>query len=91
MWHRAANDSSVKPAEADRTLSGKYVYIRKNFIETPTLDMDGEKIGTHWEYDEMAIPLDDWEAFQTAMGADERSRDNAANIDYLAMMSDIEL
>ena len=64
MWIKSSNSDSVKPAEIDRTSSAAVVYVRKDFREVPSLDMDGEQTGTHWEYMENAVPVEDWETYE---------------------------
>lgn len=63
-WRKAANSDSVKPAAIDTTTSRKSVFVRKDFEEVPTLDEDGVRIGTHWEYMEQKIPKEDWEIYE---------------------------
>ena len=84
MWRIIENSNNIKPDEIDTISSKDYAYIRKDFIEVPTLDTEGEKIGTHWQYMENKINKKDWELYQSIMS-------NMANIDYLAMMTGIEL
>lgn len=63
-WKKAANSDSVKPAAIDATTSRKFVFVRKDFEEVPTIDQDGEQIGTHWEYMEQKIQKEDWEIYE---------------------------
>lgn len=66
-WRKAENSDSTKPAEIDRTASRKFVYVRKDFEEVPTLEQDGKQTGTHWEYMEKKIPKEDWETYEQVM------------------------
>lgn len=92
MWKLAENSSDIKPAEIDRESSSSVVYVRKDFEEVPNVDPEGQEAeGHHWRYLECAVPKDDWDAFETAMIADEKSDTNAADIEYIAMMTDVDL
>ena len=63
MWKTAENGDSVKPSEIDRTSSSVYVYVRKDFEELPSYDIDGEQVGTHWRWLETTIPVEDWDMY----------------------------
>ena len=91
MWRHAENGSSVKPAEIDRETSKKVIIVRKNFTEVPTIDEDGTEAGTHWEWDEISVPREDWEIFESAQTANDTAEQNRADIAYIAMMADIDL
>ena len=91
MWKRSSNSDSVKPAAVDKTLSATHVFVRKDFEEVPSYDEQGEEAGTHWEYMETLVPVDDWDAFEMAMNAEKVGADNSADIAYIAMMADIDL
>ena len=84
MWRLSENSDSVKPIDVDKTSSSKVVYVRKDFEELPTLDMDGEQVGTHWRYMENAIPKESWDAYELQMK-------NMADIEYLSMMTDVDM
>lgn len=82
MWYNA--ESTAKPAVLDTTSSKKYNYITRNVhTEQRTDEQTGENY-TVWLYEEMKIPKDSWELYKAV----ER---NTANIDYIAMMTDVEL
>ena len=92
MWKLVENSDSVKPAEIDRTSSDAVVYVRKDFVEVPNVDPEGgEGEGTHWRDLENAIAKEDWESYEKALQAESKSEDNAADIAYIAMMTDIDL
>lgn len=84
MWRLTQNSDSVKPLDVDTESSSKYVYVRKDFEEIPMLDQDGEQIGTHWQYMENKVPKDGWDVYELQMR-------NAADIEYLSMMTDVNL
>ena len=91
-WRLSENSSSVKPEEVDKTSSRKNVYVRKDFVEVPTLDMDGQETGeTHWQYMEMTVLKADWEVYETAINTTDLAEQNEADIAYIAMETGIEL
>ena len=70
-----------KPAEVDTTSSSTVVYVRKN-IEQFTREEDGETV-TLWRYDEAQMTREEYAIY--------KGEDNAAKIEYVAMMADIDL
>lgn len=83
-WHTSENGSNIKPPAIDDTSSKAYIIVRKQFEEVPTYDEDHQEIGTHWRYQELFVPRENYEAFQQA-------ETNKADIAYIAMMADIDL
>lgn len=82
MWYEA--EATERPIMLDTTSSKVYNYVRKNVTETQHTDeMTGETY-TVWVFEEMKIPKDSWALYKAV----ER---NTANIDYIAMMKDVEL
>lgn len=81
MWYYA--EGKERPAIVDETSSKKYVYIRRNIEEFEREDDMGEtETFYHWE--EQKIPKEDYPIYQRVVT-------NTANIDYIAMMADIDL
>lgn len=77
-------ESNERPSELDKTSSKVYNYIRRNIAEKTRKDeMSGDSI-VYYEYEECKILKADWALY-------EGVSDNTANIDYLAMMTGIEL
>lgn len=62
-WYKSSNSDNTKPSEIDETSSKVVVYVRKDFVEVPTLDIDGKENGTHWEYMEKKVKKEDWEIY----------------------------
>lgn len=89
MWVKA--ESTVRPEEIDKTSSAKYVLIRKDIQEVPAYDSEGKEEGTKFEYLENAVLKSDWDTYEAAMEAKQTGNDNSADIEYIAMMSDIDL
>lgn len=80
MWYRNENGSNVKPESVDSTSSKQYVYIRKDFEEVAST----EEIPAHWTWMELKIRKEEYPVYLQA-------ETNAANIDYIAMMTDVEI
>lgn len=92
MWRIVENSTNVKPEAVDKTTSQAVVYVRKEFEEVPNVDPEGGTAqGTHWRYLEQEVPVGDWDVYEKALEADAKSEANAANIEYIAMMADIDL
>lgn len=80
MWTRSENGSLTKPADIDTTSSKVYNTVRKDFEQVEAT----EEIPAHWTWVELKVRKEDWETYQQAAI-------NAANIDYIAMMMDVEI
>ena len=81
-WYEGT--SSVYPSLVDTTSSKKWVYVRRNIEEHEREDeQTGLKI-LFYSYEEMKIPKENYPIY-------ELEAQNAANLDYLAMMNDIDL
>lgn len=63
MWRNSSSSGGVKPKALDTESSKVVVYVRKDFVEVPSCDIDGKESGTHWEFLENAIPKEDWETY----------------------------
>lgn len=81
MWITA--EATFEPDAVDITTSKVYNYVRRNIREEQREDEEGNSY-TVWVYEEMRVAKDEWEPYKSV----ER---NIANIDYIAMMSDIEI
>ena len=62
IWYTSENSSAEKPAEIDKTSSKVYNYIRKDFVEIPAQESEGEEDmffpgfgSAHWQYQEAKI------------------------------------
>ena len=83
-WYKSSNASSVRPAAQDTTSSQKWNYARKGFRRVAAQEVDGQAIPEHWEWMELRVAKTNWETYL-------QGETNAANIDYIAMMADIEI
>lgn len=81
MWITA--EANYKPNTVDIATSKVYNYIRRNIHQEQREDDEG-KIYTVWVYEEKKISKENWELYKAV----ER---NSANIDYIAMMTDVEI
>ena len=81
MWITA--EATFEPDAVDITTSKVYNYVRRNIHEEQREDEEGNSY-TVWVYEEMRVAKDEWELYKSV----ER---NTANIDYIAMMSDVEI
>lgn len=82
MWY--IGESTEYPILKDDTSSCNWIYVRRNVrTEQRTDEATGETV-TVYIFEEMKVPRDEWELYKAV----ER---NAANIDYIAMMSDIDI
>ena len=82
MWYRNENGSDVKPNVIDKTTSGKFVYVRKDFV----LIEATEDIPAHWQWMETKIPVDDWEIYAKAIDHDTALDDVYSALTELAEM-----
>lgn len=74
-----------RPLVTDETSSKKWVYIRRNIEEFEREDETDPTIKEKfYKWEEMKIPKENYPIYELEV-------QNAANLDYLAMMSDIDL
>ena len=57
-WKHVEGYQTSRPKEVDLESSPTTAYMRKNIKEVPN---EGE--GTHWEYDEIQMPREDFAAY----------------------------
>lgn len=82
MWYNV--ESTTQPSMIDTTTSRNWIYVRKDIhTEEREDEVTGEKMAV-WVWKEIKIARENWELYKAV----ER---NTANIDYIAMMSDIEI
>ena len=69
IWYTSENSNAEKPAEIDKTSSKVFNYIRKDFVEIPAQESEGEEElfpglnSAHWQYQEAKIRKKDWDNF----------------------------
>lgn len=82
-WYYA--EGRDRPLVTDETSSKKWVYIRRNIEEFEREDETDPTIKEKfYKWEEIKIRKEDYPIYQLEV-------QNAANLDYLAMMSDIDL
>lgn len=82
MWYYA--ESNEHPQTVDSISSKNWVYVCRNIEEHERVDeMTGDTV-TYYTFEEMKIPKENYPIY-------ELETQNAANIDYIAMMNDIDL
>ena len=83
MWYYA--EGKERPEIVDKISSKKWVYIRRNVEEFEREDETNPTIKEKfYKWEEMKIRKEDYSIYQLEI-------QNAANLDYLAMMNDIDL
>lgn len=70
IWYTSENSSAEKPAEIDKTSSKVFNYIRKDFVEIPAQESEGEDDmffpgfgSAHWQYQEAKIKKSEYAQF----------------------------
>ena len=80
-WYEGT--SSVYPSLVDTTSSKKWVYVRRNIEEHEREDDEGIK-EKFYRWEEQKICKENYPIYELEV-------QNAANLDYIAMMSDIDI
>lgn len=103
VWETVTGSQESRPEAIDKTSSGKYVYLRRNFQR---ITRTNENSGTVvlWQYEEAKVTQEEYAQYDTVVMeivqaeldsmASEQAEHNAAmlaNIEYIAMMADIDL
>ena len=84
------SQSSVKPELVDTTSSKTTVYIRKNIVENKKTDeMSGEQI-VFYEYEEAKLTKAEYQEYLKELEIIDIQKQRA-DIDYIALMSGIDL
>ena len=84
MWYYSENGDATRPDLVDDTSSRAYVYVRRNLTFVAESGEGEELRPAHWTYEEMKVPREVWPVYEQTM-------QNTANIDYLAMMTGIDI
>lgn len=87
MWKIA--ESTIKPETLQIIEDEKLVYIRKD-IHQITRQHDEQEY-TLYQYYENCMPLEDWKIYEDIYLNSLDIVKNRANIDYVAMMTDVEI
>ena len=102
-WKTVTGSQEERPLVIDKTSSGKYVYLRRNIERITKEESQGNQVQL-WQYEEAAIPQDEYAPYDTvvmeivqaelsnfAMVQAEQTAIIQANVEYIAMMADIDL
>lgn len=84
------SESTISPPLIDTISSKKVVYIRKDIVEGQRTDELTGETCTYYEYDEAKIPKAEYEKYLREMESWE-SQQQRADIDYIALMTGIDL
>ena len=84
------SQSSVKPELVDTTSSKTTVYIRKNIIEKEIMDKETGDSTTYYEYDEAKLTKEEYQEYLKELEIIDIQKQRA-DIDYIALMSGIDL
>lgn len=84
--------SSIKPELIDTTSSKSTVYLRKNIVEVERNDMndDSSASTTFYEYDEAKLTKQEYQEYLKELEIIDIQKQRA-DIDYIALMSGIDL
>ena len=84
------SQSSIKPELVDTTSSKSTVYLRKNIIENiKTDEMSGEET-VFYEYEEAKLTKEEYQEYLKELEIIDIQKQRA-DIDYIALMSGIDL
>ena len=87
-WYKS--ESTVRPDEVDTTSSKKVVYLRRNIVEKQREDeISGETV-TYYEYDETKLTKEEYAEHLKGLDLIDIEQQRA-DIDYLAIMTGVEL
>ena len=84
------SQSSVKPDLVDATSSKTTVYIRKNIIEKERMNKETGDSTTYYEYDEAKLTKEEYKEYLKELEIIDIQKQRA-DIDYIALMSGIDL
>lgn len=88
QWKVHEGFQEERPLDEDTISSPTTVYLRRNIEEVPNVDTEGEETGgTHWRYEEAELTLDEYWQYCV----EQNQIDMKSKIDYIAMMTDVEL
>lgn len=102
-WRTVTGSQEQKPEAIDKTSSSEVVYLRRNIKRTYKTEEKGGVV-LLWQYEEAIVTQEEYAQYDTVVMeivqaeldsmASEQAEHNAAmlaNIEYIAMMADIDL
>lgn len=87
-WYKS--EAAERPDEVDTTSSKKFVYLRKNIVERQRENKSDGDIQIYYEYDETKLTKDEYDKYLKEISITDVEQQRA-DIDYLAIMTGIEL
>ena len=86
----AKSKSTIKPELIDTTSSKTTAYLRKNIIEKERMDKETGDYTTYYEYDEAKLTKEEYQEYLKELEIIDIQKQRA-DIDYIALMSGIDL
>lgn len=87
-WRNSENSEKTKPEQIQFDYACDTVYVRKNFKKHDE-ETGGNPQPEHWSYDEIKIPLGDWEYWKQLMThAEEISETQDAAVELASSTAD---
>lgn len=84
------SESTVKPLEIDTTTSKVVVYLRQNIVEVEKINESDNTLTTFYEYDEAKLTKAEYQEYLKELEIIDIQKQRA-DIDYIALMSGIDL
>ena len=84
------SESTVKPLEIDTTTSKVVVYLRQNIVEVEKTNESDNTLTTFYEYDEAKLTKAEYQEYLKELEIIDIQKQRA-DIDYIALMSGIDL
>lgn len=84
------SESTIKPELVDTTSSKKYVYLRKDIIETQKTDEFSNETITLYEYQEAKLTKAEYQEYLAELSIIDIQQQRA-DIDYIAIMTGVDL
>jgi predicted nucleotidyltransferase len=84
------SESTIKPELVDTTSSKKYVYLRKDIIETQKVDEISNETITLYEYQEAKLTKAEYQEYLAELSIIDIQQQRA-DIDYIAIMTGVDL
>lgn len=81
-WYYAESD--IQPSTTDETSSKNWVYIRRNIQQKQRVDEESQLSTIYYGYEELKLLKSNYPIYQL-------EAQNSADLDYIAMMADIDL
>lgn len=81
-WYKSEGTQETAPAPVNLDWSKTYVYLHRN-VERVTKTLEDGTTHEVWEYEEAMLTRADYAIYL--------GEQNAANIDYLAVMTDVDM